>query len=421
MLSLRSDILTAGIVTAVIIAAVPCAGAQTDPRLQPYIDVLRERGRPPLEFVLDKLDEYDLLVFDDAWHPCEEPFEFYVAMVGEPRFHNKVKRVFVEALPINRQPNVDAYLASEPEDVTLLYPAFQNDLSGTGWPLESYFDLLHAVWEVDHPAGSTLAEEEQMRVVCVNAPTYWSEMKTAEDVTLFRQSLLSNDYTMYRVIEDEMDGFGHGRKGVFLTNTRHAYKGIRDRDMRLYWDSGTFLHERHPGKTYSIRFHNMMLSIEGERATDASTPQTTAGTERLVYTWIRMGNGLWDSAFEAMGNHPLAFPLQGNVFGAHRYVGNHMLNAAPGQTMADANDAIIFLAPIEELHNTARVDWIYTPEFKRELARRYRLLYTSEQLDAMMERARVTTLEVLIDHDCAATPREPIPQAKKLSPRGAWK
>jgi hypothetical protein len=164
----------------------------------------------------------------------------------------------------------------------------------------------------------------------------------------------------------------------------------------------------------------MALSIEGERTPDANTPQTTAGQEKLIYSWIRMAGGLWDSAFEAIGNEPVAFPLEGNVFGAHPYVGNHMHKAAPGQTMADANDAIIFLAPLEELHNTATVDFIYTREFKRELARRYRMLYTPEQLDGMMERAGVSTLEALIDSDCAASPRELIPQAKNLPPRDAW-
>jgi hypothetical protein len=165
----------------------------------------------------------------------------------------------------------------------------------------------------------------------------------------------------------------------------------------------------------------MALSIEAERAVDESTPETTAGMERYAYQWIRMGGGVWDSAFEAMGNEPVAFPLEGNEFGAHRYVGNHMHKAAPGQTMLDANDAIIFLVPLEELHNTATVDWIYTPEFKREFARRYGFLYTPEQLEAKMERSGVSTLDALIDHDCAPSPQKLIPQAKDLPPKDAWK
>jgi hypothetical protein len=408
----------ARIVTLVsVLVVAPSHPAGIDPRLQPYVDVLREQGRPPLQFVVDKLDRYDLLVFDDAWHPCVEPFEFYQRMLRSPEFRKRAKRVFVEAFPINRQPDIDAYLNSKPEDVTLLYPVFQDDFSGTGWPLQTYFDLMHAIWEVNRGQPA----DERIRVVAVNAPTYWARMTTAEDVALFRRSLLGNDYTMYQVIAEELDGFSGARKGVFLTNTRHAYKAIRDQQGRLYWDAGTFLHERHPGKTYSIRFHNMALSIEGERAPDKATPQTTAGTERLVYKWVRMGDGLWDSAFEAVGNGPVAFPIVGNVFGAERYVGNHMLGAAPGQTMADANDAIIFLAPLEKLHNSARVDRIYTPEFKRELARRYRMLYTQEQLEAQMKDAGVTSLGALIDHDCAASPRELIPQARNLPPKDTWR
>lgn len=400
-----------------MLAVAPSAHSGIDPRLEPYVDVLHEQGRPPLQFVLDALDRYDLIVFDDAWHPCVEPFEFYQSMVRTPEFRARALWVFVEAFPINRQPDIDAYLASDPEEPALLRPVFQDDFSGTGWPLQTYVDLMHAIWEVDRGLG----EEQRIRVVAVNAPTYWAAMKTAADVAQFRRSLLGNDYTMSQVIEEELDGFSGARKGVFLTNTRHAYKAIHDREGRLFWDAGTFLHERHPGKTYSIRFHNMTLSIEGERAPDAATPQTTAGTERLVYRWVRMGDGLWDSAFEAMGNRPVAFPIAGNVFGAHPYTGNHMLGAAPGQTMADANDAIIFLAPLEALHNSARIDWIYTPEFKRELARRYRMLYTQEQLDAQMKDAGVSSLEALIDHDCAASPRELIPQAKGLTPKDAWK
>lgn len=66
-----------------------------------------------------------------------------------------------------------------------------------------------------------------------------------------------------------------------------------------------------------------------------------------------MGDGMWDSAFEVFeGTAQMAPPcggLEGNVFGEHPYVDNRMHKAASGQTMFDANDAIIFLAPLEEL------------------------------------------------------------------------
>jgi hypothetical protein len=214
----------APLLTLALLAANP-SQADLGPSPQAHIDVLQQHARPPLEFVTDKLDQYDFIVFDDAWHPCAQPWEFYQELVTSPDFRKKANHVFVEAIPINMQKYVDAYLRSDPEDVTLLYPAFQDDLSGTGWSLKSYFDLLHAIWEANHPVGRGLGEDERIRVIAVNAPTYWGEIETGEDVALFRKSLVGNDYTMYRVIVDEMEGFSGARKGVFLTNTRHVERG----------------------------------------------------------------------------------------------------------------------------------------------------------------------------------------------------
>ncbi len=389
---------------------------QADSLLLPYVETLEREGRPPHEFVIALLDDVDLIVFDDAWHPAREPFDLYRELVVSPSFRSRATHVFLEVVPINKQQHLDAYFATEPEDATLLYPAFQDDFSGTGWPLVSYLDLLHAIYVTNRSSGT----ERPLSVMAVNAATYWSEIVTARDVELFRATLAGNDYTMYRTILSTLDGFDGVAKGIFLTNTRHAYKGIRDREGRLFWNAGTFLHQRHPGRTYSIRFHNLALSIAEERR-DEGTVETTAGLERYHYSWVRMANGLWDTAFEAVGNAPIAVPLEGNVFGREAYVGNHMHRAAADQTMYDAYDAIIFLAPLEALHNSARTDAIYTPAFKAELARRYRILYTPEQLHARLEQAGAETLDELIRKDCAASPEELIPQAKDLPPKDAWK
>lgn len=386
------------------------------PRLQPYIEVLRQQGHDPVDFVLARLNDYDLLIFDDAWHPVVEPFEFYQELVQTPEFRTQVKNIFVEIFPLNKQPHLDAYFNTEPENRELLYPAFQDDFSGTGWPLQTYFDLLHTVYEVNRE----LPAEERLRVLAVNAPTYWREIKTSQDVQLFRKSLIGNDYTMYKIILSELDRFESGQKGIFLTNTRHAYKGIKDRNGRYFWNCGTFFYQWHPGKTYSIRFHNLALFVEQEKPVDANTARTTAGMERFSYKWVRMADGLWDSAFAALENKRIALPLRDNIFGKEPYVGNHMHKAAAGQTMYDANDAIIFLAPLEALHNSAKVDFIYTPAFRQELERRYRLLYAEAQLKKQMEENQVNALQELIDKQHAAKAAELIPQARALSAMDAW-
>jgi hypothetical protein len=396
-----------------------CVYAQTqyNPRLRPYVDALNEKGREPVHFVLNKLDTYDLIIFDDALHTAVEPFEFYQSLIKNADFQKKVKYVFLEVASINQQPALDAYFESRPENVKLLYPVFQDDFSGTGWPYKTYFDLLHAIWK----ANAALPVQSRFKVIAVNAPAYWGEMHTPEDIELFRLSLAGNDYTMYKIILSYMGDFRSGDKGIFLTNTRHAYKGIKNRDNRYYLNCGTFFYLRNPGRTCSVHFHNINLSFQGKRKVGPNTPRTTEGLENVIVRWVRMENGLWDSAFKAFGNTPVAVDLKDTPFGNAHYIGNHMLNAAPGQTMCDAYDALIFLAPIEKLHQTAMVDSIYTEAYKRELERRIRFLYTGEQIDGMLKGSGFKSLKEFIDRKFVSRPEVLNPLAKGIGPVDAWK
>ena len=371
--------------------------------LQPYVDVLQTAGTSPTDFVIHTLEEVDLIIFDDALHTAVEPFECYQELIKTPSFYNQVKYIFLEVLSINKQQYIDAYLESEPESIELAYPAFQDDFSGTGWRYKTYFDLLHTIYTIN----KTLPIEQRLKVIAVSNPTYWSEIKTAKDVELFRKSLRSHDFHMYKTIVVAMDSFKSGKKGIFLTNTRHTYKGIKNSQNELYWNCGTFFNQWHPGKTYSIHFHNVYLFFERN--------------ETVTIKWDRIANGLWDSAFKALGNKPVAISLQDNAFGKEPYIGNHMLNVSPNQTMYDAYDAVIFLGPLEELHKSAKVDFIYTDTFKQELARRYRMLFTEEQIQEEFKEYAVTNLEELIDRTCAAEPRTLLPQAASIGPIDAWK
>jgi hypothetical protein len=377
---------------------------------------MRESGQDPVAFVLDRVRDHDLLLFDDGMHTAVEPFAFYQKLIRDRAFQRQVKYIFLEALPINLQPQVNAFLDAEREDPTTLYPVLQDDY-GTGFPYKTYFDLLHTVYEVNRQ----LPKAEQLHVVCVSNPVYWMGIKTPEDVALFRKGLAGRDALMYEVILDELDRFRSGRKGIFLTNTRHAYKGIRDGQNRLYWNCGTYFHERHPGKTYSLRCHHLVLLIERPAEKTAAKASTAEGMERFVYRWARPGRGLWDEAWQRLGDKPTAVPLAGNVLGREPYVGNHMANAAPGQTFADAYDAVLFLTPLEQLRQTAIVGEIYTPAFKPELARRYAVLWTPAQLAARLKESGVQTVQELIDKEFVSRPERPLPQLEGLEPNSTWR
>lgn len=395
---------TLGILTILLLALSRPLTAQAT-----HLADLKAHGEDPVDYVLEQLDAHDLVVFDDGLHTLVEPWEFYRRLIRDPRFRARARTVFLEAVPLNQQGHLEAYLASEPADPSLLWPAFQNDLGGEGFPYGTYVDLLRTV----HDVNRALPDSERVRVVAVGSPTYWSEIRTPRDVAVFREGLAAYDYTMFAMIDGTLDR--SGGKGIFLTNTRHAYEAIRHADGSLYWNATTYFHEREPGRAVSIRFHAPQLFIDRVR-TDSIGPTTTQGLERIAYHWGRMEDGAWDRAFAANGNVPVAVPLAGTAFGRAPYVGNHMLDVAPDQTMADAYDAVIFLAPMEDLHQTALTDAIYTPEFRVELARRLRLLYPPEDLAKRIRESGGNDLADYVERSYVARPAEPLPQSRSLPP-----
>ena len=88
--------------------------------------------------------------------------------------------------------------------------------------------------------------------------------------------------------------------------------------------------------------------------------------------------------------------------------------------MYDAYDALIFLKPLEQLSNSAKVDFLCTPEFKEELARRYKILYTQDQLQKQMADAEVKTIMELVNTDCVSRDAQPVPQVQDLGPINEW-
>lgn len=336
----------------------------SDNKIEPYIKTLILEGSEPYDFVIKKLDKFPLLIFDDALHPAKEPFDFYINLIKNPSFNRKAKLIFVEVFSISSQPLIDKYLESSVKDSTILFKVFQDDFTGMGLKYKTYFDLLSTVWDINK---GFVNDSDKIKIIGVDMPVSWCSINSKSDYELFQKSLGVRDYFLYMNILNSLGKFDNGKRGIFLTNTRHSYKNIKDSTGNLYWNCNTFFNYFYPGKTYSIRFHNVILKIESVKKSPAN--KTVEGLSEINYSWAKIEGGRWDSAF-ALYNKPVAIPLEGNIFGMTKYMGNHMLNVLHEQTMYDSYDAIIYLEPLNKLHFSAMVNWIYTDEFKKEMARR---------------------------------------------------
>jgi hypothetical protein len=407
-MSCLNTILRPLLLAAVCCAAPALSAASAEQTLAPYVAALRA-APDPVAFVNRKLATHDVIIFDDGLHHARDPWQFFIGLVRNAEFAGKVNYIFFEVMAVNSQPLLDAWLDGKISDAELL-PAFQ-DANDMGWALATYMDLLRAVREANagKPAG------QRMRVIATDMPTYYPLLKTHQDWEQTRTSGAARDYHMYAVVKEVMEDFKAGKKGILLTNTRHAYKGIRNSKGELYWNAGTFFQQHAPGRSYSVRVHTPILQVQRRGAGKAATRE---GLDNLEYRWVRVADGLWDSALDAAGQQPKAVELAGTPFGAAPYLGNHMADAAPGQTLADAYDAVIFLGPLEAYQASATFD-IYTPAFKRELKRRIEIIETPEALAQTVK--QYGSIEQYVDTVFKPKPERPDPVVKLLPPKDAWK
>ena len=390
-------VVSAAVACVLATSALGVTGTTARSAPEAYLRALEERGRTPVDLVLGALEKHDLLIFDDALHNAVEPFELYASLLRDRRVRARVRTVFLEVFSIAAQPHLDAYLASPTDDRSLLAPAFRDDFSGYGWRYSTYLELLATVRQLNQG----LPPSERVRVVGVDQPIWWDAIRTRADYELFQDSLAGRDFFLYATIRRRLRGFREGEKAFFLTNTRHAYMRLRDARGRPQLNAAGFCARDDPGRAWSARLHNATLAVDG--VVHAAGPRSTQGLESKSYRWARMEDGAWDRAFAANGNVPVGLELAGTPFGAAPFVGNTMLDAAPGSTMADAYDALIFLGPIDELRLSGTTGFYVTPEFRPELERRIRLVEGDGLARALAARG-VSTVDALLDGLAAGTP-----------------
>ncbi len=219
---------------------------------------------------------------------------------------------------------------------------------------------------------------------------------------------------MYARIRMHLNEFDGSERGIFLTNTRHAYTGLKKPDGTYFWNAGTYLRQWHPGISLSIRFNAPFLEVT--RKGSERGPTLGAVAKGTVYGWARANGGAWDMAFAQRGDAPVAISLDGTAFATTPYVGNQMLDAAPGQTMADVYDAVIHLKRLEDWHQTARAVQIYTEEFRNEVMRRLPLVYPGEELDNLIKSEGLSSLQELVEGIATEPPEAPLEEAQALPP-----
>ncbi len=316
-----------------------------DSYLKPFVDFLKTKGQEPKPFVMKALAKYKVVIMGEIHHrPLY--WAFSSSLVAHPDFAKHVGTIYME-LPSNDQDLVDKFLANETCD-TMPVIEMLRDMLWMGWPDQPMLDFFMSVWM----ANQNLEPGKSLRIALVDMQRPWEKIQKRED---WREYDVDRDQFMAdNIVRDMRDHPNEKRNRLFIVGVGHTALNFKYFEGSPVPMAGYHLQKQlGPDNVYAICQHQCAMTNWGR--VDG-----------------RVCLGLFDSAFEAIGNKPIAFTLENGPFGGQPY------DASPDRkvdsTYRDGFNAYLYLGPPEYEVFSPLIAGFYTDDFVKEMDRRYRLM-----------------------------------------------
>ena len=362
--------------------------ANPDAHLLPFVEFLIREAADPQAFLLKALATRRVVILGEVHHRPRY-WAFNAALVKRPEFARHAGVIYLE-LPGNDQPLVDQFLASSKCDPQPVIEMLR-DMLWVGWPDRPMLDFFKAVWE----ANQSLPKEKRVRIVLVDMARPWKEIKKREDWRKY--DVERNQYMAENITRDLQEHAGDPRHALFIVGYGHAMVNLTqpggDPEKSAGWHLRQTLGDTN---VFAVFPHSPVISNNGQ-----------------VYG--RLALGLFEIAFAALTNRPMAFPLDHGPFG------EQVFDADPGCLTTDlfrsGYHAYLYLGPLEDEIFSPLIPGFYTDEFVQELDRRYRIM----EGKGLVESCGLARLDAAsFERWMTSTWGQPRQSWRALGPLNAW-
>jgi hypothetical protein len=329
--------------------------------VQPYVSYLKDNAKPPLEYVMELFETYDLVILSERTHPETTQWEFIYKLTSDPKFIESVGQIFTEYGSVSQQLSLEKFMNTnnlgekevERKVIEILrnFPIWPN-----GWNNNNIFDYLKKIYHLNQ----SLAVDKRVKINFSDVPWQW-EGKTKKDYDLFwKKEIPNRDRIMAnRIISkfhEILESDSKRKKALVIMNTRHAYKTGGS------FNTGDCIFKEFPRKTANVMFNmtasNFITDTKGEYG------QST--------TSFPVQDGKWDAAFWMLGNSPLGFDFMHSPFGKDRF-DLHPAFAHSGLKYEDIFTGMIFYQPLGKHMVASNIPGYYDEEFKQTALERAKL------------------------------------------------
>jgi len=328
--------------------------------VQPYISYLKDNAKPPLEYVMELFETYDLVILSERTHPETTQWEFIYELTSNPRFIEGVGHIFTEYGSVLQQPSLEKLMNTsslgEREVVKQVIAILRNfPTHPYGWNNNNFFDYLKELYRLNQ----SLAVHKKIRLYFSGVPWQW-EGKTKEDYNSFWKTEMPNrDKIMAnRIISrfhEILESDSRRKKALVIMNTRHAYRTGGS------FNTGDFIFREFPKKTANVMFNTTALYFSD---VSGGYDQSTGD--------VPIHDGRWDTAFWRLGSTPLGFDFKHSPFGKDQF-DLHAGFAHIGLEYEDVFTGMIFYQPLDKHMVASNIPGYYDEEFKQTVLERAQL------------------------------------------------
>jgi len=219
----------------------------------------------PIEYVLGKLEDYDLVMIGERHWVREEPI-FIQNLIRRCYEKNAINVVFLEFGKFEDQGKIDAFMDSAEYDPKPVIDVLRNSYE-FGWGYQEYFDIFKLIYDENRKR----LPSERIKLVLVD-PSFddvdlWShfykclklspmpEEQKAPMAGVLNDATTDRDSRMADVIEAyryEMNLV----KGIYYAGGSHVRKDLQKKGYgRRYFSAGGILARKYPGRVCCLTFH----------------------------------------------------------------------------------------------------------------------------------------------------------------------
>jgi hypothetical protein len=218
-----------------------------------------------------------------------------------------------------------------------------------GWPDQPMLDFFKAVWEVNQ----LLPKVQRLRIVLVDMQRPWKEIKVRNDWRKY--DVDRNQLMAENIVRDLGKHESDARHALFIVGYMHAMVNVSRPGGDPIKSAGWHLCEK-LGETnvFAVFPHSPVMANMG-------------GVNG------RLALGLFETAFAALNNRPMAFPLDHGPFGEQVF--DASLDELTTDPYRKAFHAYLYLGPLEDEVFSPLIPDFYTDEFVQELERRSRVMF----------------------------------------------